>query len=182
MEKTYKNDAPWGPKWLWIGVSPSIFASLVALFAPLDILDRIPILWVGVHWLSDFIPSMSGYLMFSKFPQVTAVTFMIAWGLFPIQLLYVIVSIWSNADPERIRIYLAPDLKTRLKYLAMFLVLLSVGIWSLLFLAKDPRSLGNFGVAASRSSLAFYGVWQFWAISFMAAGAILVLFKVNWRE
>ena len=97
----------WGPRWFWLGVSPSIFAGLVALLAPQDILDRVPVLWVGVHWLSTIIPAMSGYLESSQFPQVTGVTFLIAWVGFPVQLLYIVVTFWRNADPERFRDSLA---------------------------------------------------------------------------
>jgi hypothetical protein len=159
-----------------------VLSSLVALLAPADVLDRFAFLWNYVYWLGDVIPAMPDYLRRSMFPQVTGATFLIAWVCLPLQLIYIVVSFWQHVDYQRFRLYMAPNLKTRLKYTLGFLVL-GIGVmWSLVFHSQDPRVVGGMGMAFSRTGLAFFSAAQFLALCFSSAALAILTFKFHWAR
>jgi hypothetical protein len=135
-----------------------------------------------VYWLADVIPAMPDYLRRSMFPQVTGATFLVAWVCLPVQLIYVVVSFWQHADPQRFRFYMAPNLNTQLKYILGFLAIEIGVMWSLVFHSQDPRLVGGLGMAFSRSGLAFFSAAQFLALCFSSAVLVILTFKLHWTR
>jgi hypothetical protein len=167
------------PLWLFMGMLPSLIGAAVALWAPEDVLDRLSFLSSLVDVLLKLVPAMPDYVARSQFPQVTLFVFLIAWILFPIQLVYVVYSLMRYGDIENaVRSFRARGVK-RWKVLALCAVVSFAFLLSVAFWAKDPTVFGKLGVAGSRVGLALFGAFSFWLGSIAVAMFCVVLLKTN---
>lgn len=145
--------------WLFLGAAPTLVAIAIALFAPLDILDTIPLLEPLLGQLSDLIPSLNAYVALSSYSQVAAVFFALSWVLLPLQ-----TAIWllvfyrygdfhalttGDAPQGRAKITLAAGLVSTCVFLALFLI------------PKEWSVAESWGVNKSRLGLAFFGAGGF---------------------
>ena len=157
---------------LWVSLTPSLLAGAVAIFAPHDTLDRLPVLQGPVQLMTRLIPAMPGYLTLSHFPQVTAVTFLVAWVLLPFQLGYSLHWALRRWDKDRLIAVIRQRGWGRKTGIGLSLCVLALTAGGVAFLPKDAWFVESFGVANSRLALAVVGAWAFWwmcvALSFLS--------------
>lgn len=163
--------------WLWLGMAPSLLVAVVALWAPSDVLDGLPIVRVWVDWLIRAIPSMGFYVDSALCPQVAEATFSLAWALFPFQLVYVLYSFMRCTNIVVLVRWVKVCGMTRTQLLTMTWGLAVLASFGLFFLEKDPGMVEHFGVGMSRLSLAFFGACQFWLTAFAISAFCVSVFK-----
>lgn len=154
--------------------APPALSAAVALFAPADLMSRFPMLAsVGTFWIG-IIPALDDYVRLSRIPEVTLLFFSVAWTIFPFQLVWTVGAILRRAKVNR------TTLPRPVLVLLIGIVGIVVGLASLLFFARDPASVGSWGIASGRIGLAFWGTIQFVMISWFA-GLVAAIVKAKWE-
>lgn len=165
--------------WFLIGLAPTLLLILVALRAPLDSIDRMPVLVDVIGFLGTYVPSLRGYIEISAHSQATALYFVCAWALLLPQTV-----IWAYV------IFRYVDLHQRCgalgrRYLVRLMLawlLLAGGIFVALYWVPLEWSVADgLAMSHSRVGLAFFGSTGFLFIALGVGFVINAISTLTWR-
>lgn len=144
--------------WLAVGLAPTVLQMAAALFAPTDVVDRLPLIGDVVESLAGYVPSLHGYISLSAHAQVAALFFVLGWLLLPMQVVVWLFVMWRYSDARfRLRVGRSGLLKL---WVQAFVV--AVCIFAALFWIPQEWSIAeSWGMNRSRIGLAFFGAFGF---------------------
>jgi hypothetical protein len=169
-----------GRFWLWVAMAPTLITVAVALLAPRDILDRIPLLSQMLDLWMPVIPALPDYVEYSAFSQVTGAFFALAWTLLPVQVVAWLFFARHAGDAKRLASISRAANRSRLRLISLCIIALSILTAGAAFLPKDPWLNGAWGMGQSRFGLAFFGSSMF--MLFCAIFSVLFFVLRNTRR
>lgn len=118
---------------------PSLIPALMVFFAPVDVLDRFPLLVYFTGWMSAHVPQMSAHANSTAFPQMALLVNCTVIALVPYLAVVVFCQTWANYPYllQRRRAQGRAELKQH--FLVFVGALLSIGVLAaMVMLPGDP--------------------------------------------
>jgi hypothetical protein len=161
--------------WLFIGAIPTMTVVAIALFAPLDVLDRVSLLGRLLDLLRGYIPSLGAYVALSAHSQVSAAFFVLSWLFLPLQATVWLFVLYRYGD---FRLFANGDAKHGRAKVTLASGVLATCIFVVLFWFPKEWSIAeSWGMNNSRLGLAFFGAGGF---LFVATGfSFFVISVIN---
>ena len=165
--------------WVWIGISPSIVAVIVALIIPENVLQLLPSLQASVELMTSYFPAIGSRIAGSRIPEVVAATYLTSMLFLPFQIFYVPYSNIKYGDIKKNITHLRPYGWTRMRAIiicgaflsAMVFYNLVIGISKFHYLGIDPVN--------SRLGLALIGGFGNYFLCLALAALLMVIFQTT---
>jgi hypothetical protein len=149
--------------WILIGLAPTLLLILVALLAPMDSVDRMPVVAEVLKFFSNYVPSLRGYINLSAYSQVTSLYFACAWTFLMPQAAIWLFVIFRYGDFSR---FSASRKRRDLVKLTLAWLITAGSVFVALYWVSHEWSVvGGWGMNESRLGLAFFGSGGFLLIA-----------------